>query len=135
MFTVTGQFSGVMKGIVTQLSLRTVGQQAVPKLFLSSSAKYAGSPLVRELISNDTNSINSYNNYLKAYQQAKKLLEKNEYILARKKGDEAFSQLVEVDTITAVLGKDFFKIHSLLEEIENKISTDSVKHLLENKGT
>jgi len=124
---------GIFKWSLTRPPVRNAATGAVHQgLFDLSNDK--GSPLVRDLISNNKHSKRCYENYLRAYQQGKNLFQKEEYVLAKEKCNEAFSQLVEVNTITAALGDDFIKMRSLLNLVEKGMSEIDKRPTSENKN-
>lgn len=59
--------------------------------------------------------------YMIAYESALYFLKKEDFVQARLKANEAFSYLIKLErhTIPAMLGADFGKISSLLEEIDH----------------
>jgi hypothetical protein len=102
--------------LIRQLSNRKSAQQQPFFTFKN------GSPLVKELIKGHANSEKCYDSYLKALNEAKGYFHEKQYLLAKEKADEAYSQLVEVDAVTAALGKDFGETSALLDKIEEEIS-------------
>ena len=81
----------------------------------------SGSPLIVGLIKDDLELQQYYKNYLVAYQDALRNLNKQDYHHARLKVREALSNLVKVDVIPAALAKDFGRITELTDLIEENI--------------
>lgn len=94
--------------------------EAIPRNMI----KEIGSPLVINLIKNDVELLQYYENYLVAYNHALLYLAEQDYKHARIKADEALANLVNVEVITAALGKDFWKI----TELSNLIQESSPKN-------
>lgn len=65
--------------------------------------KNSGSSLVRNLLSDDRELMQHYENYLIAYNKALSCLADEDYKQAKLQADEAFSNLTVVDTIRAAL--------------------------------
>jgi hypothetical protein len=88
----------------------------------SSPAKYHnnknfGSPFIRDLIKDEKEIGQYYDNYLEAYGNALLYLSEKDYIHAELKLNEALANLAKVDIIPPALGKDFARIAELSELI------------------
>lgn len=78
-----------------------------------SNNQYLGSAYIKNLIQNDKQIEQYYDNYLAAYNSALHNLANEDYEHAGLKLDEALTNLLKVDISTMALGKDFWRITEL----------------------
>lgn len=78
--------------------------------------------MVRQFIKDDRTSLRYYESYLESYSEALKFCQQGKFAEAKQKGEQAYAHLTEVNAITPILGKDFFLIDKLLNQLGEKES-------------